>query len=139
MSISQKPCSESEPYARRDELARLAGEVKTMKACVNGRANAESATIDGEIKSLAAEHNSEFRVVLEAIKTLGHMELKMKALYAEMKAMKDKIILEIEFAKERPRSEIRLLKWEICLILAFAVPTFVRVFSSQKNALLFGG
>ena len=82
--------AEPGPYARRDELASLAGEVKTLEARVNGRANAESARIDGDIKAQGAE----LRAVLEAIKSLGQsMDLKMKAmeerLSAVMKAMRN--------------------------------------------------
>ena len=60
---------EAERRERRDELATLAGEVKTLEARVNGRANAESAKIDGGIKAQGAEHSAELRAVLEAVKS----------------------------------------------------------------------
>ena len=55
-----------------------------------------------------------------------------------MNALKTELALEIKIAEERLRGETRLLKWGIGLLLAFAVPTFVRVFSPQLSALLFG-
>ena len=75
------------------------------------------------------------------------MDLKMKALSAEMKAMEERRIadmkalktelaLEIQIAEERLRGETRLLKWGIVLILAFVVPTFVGAFSPQFGASL---
>ena len=135
---------EAERRERRDELASLAGEVKTMEACVNGRASAESARIDGEIKSQRAEHSAELRAVLEAVKALsaemkGMEERMEERRVADMKALKTELVLEILLAEERLRGETRLLKWGIGLLLAFAVPTFVRVFSPQLSALLFGG
>ena len=120
MSTPQELRFESDPYACRHELAGLAGEVTTMEARINGRAGAESARIDGEINMLATEHCSGLRAVLEANKILGQsMGLKRNAQFAEMKAMEehqvcgmkamqDKITLEIEMAKERLRGEIRI-------------------------------
>ena len=58
---------------------------------------------------------------------------------ADMNALKTELALEIQIAEERLRGETRLLKWGIGLLLAFAVPTFVGVFSPQFGASLFGG
>ena len=154
-----------------------------MESRVNGRASAESARIDGEIKAQKVEHSAELRAVLGAIKSLEqNTDLKleameerrvadmkameerrvadMKAFLAEMKAMEERLSAKMEAMEERRvadmkalktelalkiqiaeaglRGEIRLLKWGIGLILAFAVPTAVRVFSPQLISLLFG-
>ena len=128
--------------------------MKAMESRVNGRACVESARIDGEIKAQKVEHSAERRAVLGAINSLEqNMDLKLEAMeerltakmeameerrIADMKALKTELALKIQIAEAGLRGEIRLLKWGIGLILAFAVPTFVRVFSPQLIALLFG-
>ena len=55
--------------------------MKTMESRVNGRACAESARTDREIKAQGEECSPELRAVLKAVKSLGQsMDLKMETM-----------------------------------------------------------
>ena len=74
--------------------------MKTMESRVNGRASAESARIDGEIKAQKVEHSAELRAVLNAVKSLGQsMDLKVETMEERRVADMNAAVFAISFIR----------------------------------------
>ena len=74
--------------------------MKAMESRVNGRACAESARTDREIKAQGEECSPKFRAVLNAVKSLGQsMDLKMETMEERRVADMNAAVIAISFIR----------------------------------------